>query len=493
MWHYRPYEPQYTFLAKETEQLAFISYEDTYENLMVRVATDEKIGELTNLVWILPVPALPEDVVIGHIESMKIKDKYYKKGVELSDKTKRNLKDKRWWFYNSQIWPVPFYFLQRQNNRHYNSNDMIAVGASKSFGEKIDYNEGIHVHETYTKYGLTSQLITADDGTSLYTFLSSKGLEMPYKVKQILNHYIGDDFCFVITEITDKNQFSGSAAVYTTFPAGNLYYPLVLTSVYESQRIPTKIYVDGYVNPRIASKIKQYTDVNYYVEGNVKPDIKSEDEDLFENAKFDKYTLITMDAPSKYLKKDLIMSKIPPLSTLGYNFVYEHIVLSCLFIFLLFSCLSSMIVAFLFKKDKKAYLKAGLFNVFSVIGYFVALNKFIKEKKTKEIKVISRKVFFSNCIVSCIAAAALLFVFAITIKEGIPPIYNMTTFLLFTSFYILPAAIIYSIWKTHTISTKLLKELAPDKLQKIKIGFIGEAMVFSVVFMIICLMFFALI
>ena len=353
--------------------------------------------------------------------------------------------------------------------------------------------QGITIHETHEKYGLTSQLITAEDGTSLYNFLDSKGLDMPVTSRKILNYYVGGDFSFVITEITDKKQFSGSAAVYTTFPSKALYYPLVLTSVYESHRIPTKIYVDGYVNPKIYSKIKQYTEVNYYVDGKVKPTITSDEDDLFRGASFEKYTLITMNPPSKYLQKDLIISKVPPLSITGYNFVYEHLFLSCIILFLLISCISSLAVALIFKKDKKTYLKTGLFNVFSIIGYFVALNKFSKDDKdTKEIKVLSKSVFFANCIVCAIVLAFLLFVFSLTISAGAPPFYDPIAFLFFISLYIIPLSILYSTWKTHTTATKLLKELAPDKLDTIKIGLFGEVLLFSVIFMMLCLLFFTL-
>ena len=378
------------------------------------------------------------------------------------------------------------------NNYGGMQKSMAADSLESSFGNR--YNPtGIIIHETYEKYGLTSQLITAEDGVSFNNFLASKGLEMPESSRKILNHYIGDEFSFVVTEITNKAEFSGSAAVYTTFPTKSLYYPLVLTSVYESHRIPTKIYVDGYVNPKIYSKIKQYTDVDYYVEGNVKPKLKSDDEDLFKNADFKKYTLVTMNPPSKYLQEDLIMSTIPPISVIGYNFVYEHDFLFALVLFLLFSCLASLIVAVIFKKDKKMYLKAGLFNIFTIIGYFAALNKLNKgDKGSKEIKVINKTIFVINCIVSIILLAFLLYVVSMTLQHGSPSFYDPIEFLFFNSLFIIPLMCMYLIWKPLRITTKILMEVAPDKLKTIKIGFFREIILFSIVFIIICILFFAM-
>ncbi|MCK5176231.1 MAG: hypothetical protein KAQ92_00770, partial [Candidatus Aenigmarchaeota archaeon] len=423
------------------------------------------------------------------IESLNLKDRYTF-GTELSQKAKSDIKEKQWWFYNSQLWPAPFYPLTRTIMG--SSNIISDSLESKSFGRMVPTQEGIEIHETYEKYGLTSQLITAQDSNALYDFLSSKGLDMPQSSRQVFNHYIGDKFSFVITEITNKRLFSGSAAVYTTFPTNSLYYPLVLTSVYESHRIPTKIYVDGYVNPKIDSIIEQYTDVKYYVEGNVKPEFKSDD-DLFKSDSFEKYTLISMDPPSKYLKKDLIMSKIPPVSVMAYNFVYEHLLISCGLLFILFSVIASLIVSVIFKKDKKIYIKAGFFNVFSIIGYFVALNKLNKDDKTsKEIKTINKNVFFINCIISAFTIAFLIFIIIMTVGIGVPRFYDPIEFLIFAAIYVIPVAILYSLWKTHNVSIKAMEEFAPNKLKTIKIGSFADVVLFSVIFMSICLLFFTM-
>ena len=55
--------------------------------------------------------------------------------------------------------------------------------------------------------GLTSELITAKHDVALYTYLANKGLELPVESMAVIEGYIGQEYSFVVSWISDVEEF----------------------------------------------------------------------------------------------------------------------------------------------------------------------------------------------------------------------------------------------------------------------------------------------
>jgi hypothetical protein len=66
--------------------------------------------------------------------------------------------------------------------------------------------KGVTVHERVEKLGLTTELVSAEDGTSLRGYITQKGLTLPAASQHILEEYIGQEYSFVMSWISDPSQ-----------------------------------------------------------------------------------------------------------------------------------------------------------------------------------------------------------------------------------------------------------------------------------------------
>jgi hypothetical protein len=85
------------------------------------------------------------------------------------------------------------------------------MGASRVPGiREVNFNEisdGVTVYESIEKIGLTTELVSAVNGSSLTEYITSKGLNLPESSKSILDEYTGKEYSFVISWISDIEKF----------------------------------------------------------------------------------------------------------------------------------------------------------------------------------------------------------------------------------------------------------------------------------------------
>jgi len=377
-------------IHNERQQLCAINYENGYQNMILSIDTDELHGD--QAVWIFPVPAGPDETVIDIMKGFPEPS-----GYDIEKKVDSEIEGAFSSMRLTQIYTFPWFFTKR-----------VFMGAAKEALTDLAAEPSVVVHEHIEKMGMTTELITAKDGTAFWNWLTLRGLELPEESKAVLDEYVGEDYSFVVSWISDIDEFkknqapywyeeryeSGSAkmavpemlpprvrvnvlGVFLKFPTEKIYYPLKPTSVYGSLRVPTLIYVMDFVKPELYPAIEQDTGVEYFAQNRYY--VPENMKELFNNKeRIDnlKYTKIKLNPPSKYLTDDLWMEKGAPAGISIANCIINNILWFALLWFVICSCLASLISGMVvFRKDKISRLKFllwGLWNFTTLVGFIIA-------------------------------------------------------------------------------------------------------------------------
>jgi len=415
-------------MLDEDQQLCAINYNQGIQNMILSVNTGEEItGE--KAVWIFPVPAKPEKTVINIVKGFP-----ELRGYDVESKAENSVSDIFDIIRVSQVYTMPLYLLKVMIK-----GKSLGVMSEAIDGLKeINGIEGVTVHESIEKSGLTTELVSTINSDAFSNYLASKDLDMPLEFKSILDEYIGEKYSFVVSWISDVEEFKlgqpegyiiglleyyyinrifervgqgkeineweikelkrirrpgNILSVFISFPTEKLYYPLKPTSVYGSKKVPATIYVMDYVKLELYSEIKAYTEVNYFFRENF--DVPEELVDFFGGSEIKdlKYTKITINPPSKYLTEDLWIERGVPFKVFLADFVSRFAFWIGLFFFVVCSCLASLlsgIVIFGFKRTSKIkFALFGLWNFLTLIGFWIAayVNKIdLKFTQSQEIQ-----------------------------------------------------------------------------------------------------------
>jgi len=394
-----PFSGRWDYL-NESRQQAFINYENGLQKMILSIGTEEMAK---NAVWIFPVPADPDKVVIDVLT--KLPNLH---GEEIAQKAKANLSYIKKALWITQIYPWPFTSWM-ENLSAPADGEMPTFGAEPSSTKEIE--QDVNIYEHLEKEGITTEIITAKTAQGLYNYLQEKNLKIEKGSIPVLDSYIGKEFTFVVSWISSFSPINEETksktrpfpfsyqqtqiyqikqrGVFVTFPTKKIYYPLLPTSVYGSKTIPMTIRVMGFVSPSVFKEIKNYTKTSYFIdewlsrERELKNFYGGEGE-----AKNVKYTKIEINAPSKTLTDDLWIEKTTPLKTFPALFIARHPFLIGVILLILISLLIgplSAIIIFKEARNKKGLIKfalLGLSNCLSIIGLVIATIF----TKTKEIK-----------------------------------------------------------------------------------------------------------
>ncbi|MFH1420650.1 MAG: hypothetical protein ABIG30_01650 [Candidatus Aenigmatarchaeota archaeon] len=322
MWIRPPNEPWQ--LQQENRQLAAINYENGFQNMILSVDFSDLKGQ--EAVWIFPVPATPDKTVIDVVKGFP-----QFSGYDIKRKTDSTISGAFNTMRLTQLYPLflfPFYFY----------SGFGSTASDMKTGSILGEHGGVTLYEHIEKMGLVTELITAETGDALYNYLMGKDLNLPASSKAVFDEYTGYEYSFVVSWINDIPKFkeeqvktgysSGNViAVSLTFPTDKMYYPLKPTSIYGSQSVPATIYVMGYVTPELYPAIKSSSTVNYFAQDySYSPPVALKsffnDKTSFSDMR---YTIITLNPPSKYLTEDLWISQAAPLDVIAADFINKNV------------------------------------------------------------------------------------------------------------------------------------------------------------------------
>lgn len=417
-------------LFNEEQQFCAINYKDGLQNMILTVDTGQELtGE--KAVWIFPVPAKPDKTVINIVKGFP-----QLLGYDVEERADKSVSEIFTTMRLTQIYTFPLWFTTKMSGE-----------AGEAFG-------GVTVYESIEKMGLTTELVSAVDGSSLTNYVTSKGLTLPETSKSILDEYVGQEYSFVISWISDVDKFkqeqgkiergyrgmwTGNAiGVFITFPTEKIYYPLKPTSVYGSKRVPAVIYVLDYVEPELYDGIKTDTEINYFFENRLSA--PEELRDFFAGyekepftyytrdgqkqgftVKDIKYTKIKVNPPSKYLTQDLWMEVSTPLKVKTADFANRFGLLYGLIFFILCSCLASLFSGMIIFRDrpisKIKFALFGLWNFLTLIGFSIAAYiskidlKFTQSQEIQKSNVSFGKIITRALLIALVVPILFLFLF----------------------------------------------------------------------------------
>jgi hypothetical protein len=303
-------------LQPENRQLAAINYQGGFENMLVCVDVDDQIhGD--KAVWIFPVPASPNRVIIDVLKGFP---GFY--GTDINREYRESVAPVGWISAGYSTFPISILFLMS--------------GLDRSLSSALETMQDVIIHERIEKMGLTTELITTKSLESLNQYLQSKSLNLPVNSKTMLSEYIGKEYSLVISYISDLGQFKQESqknntdysgyrgtrnksgiliGVFVRFPTEKMYFPLKPTSIYGSQEVPIVLYVTGHVTPTLYGEITPKAEIAYYRSSDFP--FSQELSSFFTGQspiKNFKYTKIKINAPSKSFVQDLWIQNSAPFS-----------------------------------------------------------------------------------------------------------------------------------------------------------------------------------
>jgi hypothetical protein len=403
---------------EEGAQTAFVLCSAGLESLVIHVSSDTPEGSF----WLVPVWSAPENVVVSHVSSLTLDG--YDRGTDAWAAVKSR---SALWFVGgsmaSQLYPALSPFSLPLLYRLGISRPPIYIPLIGTVDWAVRNGSGVTVHEVIESYGLTSYVVTATDADSLCQFLTSIGVKVSDDVKVVLEGYLsGQDAyvpsmatapSFVVSKVSrwdvreDERPMNMSSSIADAnisrilykqpqglgivimFPSDAPFYPLVPTSIYGSKIVPLRLYVNGLWDIQDLPKpLSAFTKVEHFVDSQISistyPEVKP-----ISGTDLSEYTLVSMDAPSKYLTSDLRFQPAG-LVQVAVGFSWGIGILIFLICSVVASGIASLLLGSREKRDVAKWSVLGLSNSLTLVGYYwVASRSFGKERH----ETSSRKVF----------------------------------------------------------------------------------------------------
>jgi hypothetical protein len=202
----------------ERSQTAFIEWSSGQERLFVATKAD---ATSEPSVWIIPVPANPEQVKAEPVERFP-----YVVGPNRLRQLRKHLAETR----DNVLWRnfgLPVFFL---------------LGGSKA---EYTFSAGadVQVHAHVEKHGMVVEVLTARTPTDLNEYLAGKQLGMKAEQLTSLSTYIGQEYSLICGWKSEAK--STARALRIDFPTPHVFYPMLPSKVYQ-HHVPTSIMVRGW-------------------------------------------------------------------------------------------------------------------------------------------------------------------------------------------------------------------------------------------------------
>ena len=402
---------QWSALDQE-KQIGIINFRDGYEKLIIVI--DVKNSSLTGeqAAWIVPIPADPANVTIDILDDIPTLS-----GSRLQSLARDAVAGPYFFFYSTQPYMIPFAFL------NFYIDGIIAGG----YSDENQYT----IYESIEEKGVTTEKIGAKDSQGFQIYLQSHNLTLPDEANETIDDYIGQDYCFIVSWISNIEEFREEAlieeyynydyyysepffmlGISINFPTEKIYYPLKLTSIYGSATIPIFIQVMDYVTPVQYPDVSQYGYMvtQYYIDTDYRMptslttffaeqlEQSSITPDVSEQTRIPnlRYTKIRIYSEAQFLTEDLWIDDMASAETSILDLIATNGWIVLLAIFILSSCIASLLAGLrVFHKQKPIIHKfalLGLCNLASLLGMFIASFSLRIDQKFVENPINEKKI-----------------------------------------------------------------------------------------------------
>jgi len=189
---------------EENEQRVAINYQNGIQKMIIDVNFD--MGAQDRAVWVFPVPASPDDVVIDVVTEFP---SLY--GTDPRVQAKSAIGSILALSTYTQIYPLflvlPFFWFGGVFGTLTGTASMATTAVTN----------GVTIHEQIEKEGITTEIVTAETGDDLYNYLVGKGLNIQKNSISIFDNYIGKKYSFVVSWVTSPGgtgYTTGSSCSY---------------------------------------------------------------------------------------------------------------------------------------------------------------------------------------------------------------------------------------------------------------------------------------
>ena len=400
-------------LFNEESQVSAITYRAGIQNMILSIETEEQLqGE--KAVWIFPIPSEPENININILEGFP-----HQSGDSISTLGKNSLGKIFSVLRLSQVYFIPPSLFLFQN---------MMGGAMGGLG-----TGELTVHQQVERMGLTTELISARSSSAIENYANSKNLTLLDESKPIFEEYIGKNYSFVFSWVSDVEEFNkhqnnsfglhSTLGVFASFPTDRIFYPLKPTSIYGERVIPVTIYLYDFVKGDIYREIEPYTEIEYFYtkyvwfSDELTPFFSGYEiieEGRSNHLRNVDYTRIKIIPPSNKLLDDLWMDINTPFKVSFTNLFINNALLSGIIIFILISCLASLLAGIIvFRKNKISKMKFifyGLSNFLTLIGvYILSFSLNIDSKFTNKTELKKEKIPYSKVLLNTSKTAGIIF------------------------------------------------------------------------------------
>jgi len=404
-------------LLPEEKQMGIINYNNGKQDLMIVINIKaSEIFDGESAAWLFPVPSNPENVNIDLLDEIPELG-----GKNIIDIAKDYNSDSFSWMYFSQLHIMPFGLISSSIFTSGDAHTTDLGFAAMPLGEGGGYDERVTIHQHIEEMGLTTELVSTIDTEVFNEYLLDKNINFSNDSLSILDEYVGSEYSFVVTWISDIDQFLIDAdpqyggshfyneafyalGVWINFPTDKIYYPMKLTSVYKEKKIPILLHILNYITynsnliPDEDIKIDYYYDEECNVDSlNLTNFFKGfNKENRYDFYGFSdgysiknvKYTEITIETESNNLNDDLWLSNQVPEEIQKYDIILTYHFLLAFIIFIFCSCLCSLLSGIITIKRKidvsyKKLFLLGLGNIASFVGFVLVLHTFLINKEKK--------------------------------------------------------------------------------------------------------------
>lgn len=368
---------------KERSQDALILHRNGVQRMLLAIEVENP--DAGNMVWILPVPASPAQVVLDVLSGFPRVH-----GTEVFGGAKDHLQTMGYVAIGMQIWPVVggflFYAIDSLFAPEYGPRGKAPPPAAKA--EAAKGAPPLTVHQHVEKAGMVSEVITAREGGALYQYLGQKGLNIKPGALPVLDYYVGKDYTFIASWLggaqtgspSEREREQGfTRGIEVRFPSREIFFPLRPTSVYGEAVVPATIRVAGYVTPKPFADIAPHVKTGYHVSDPLPPEPPAF-WGAFDEVGDGRYTKIDINAPSTRFTDDLWIAPTSPAGggLLLASFVVRHPVVTFIVLVAAVSALLSVLVGWLLYKELRTRRGAirlatiGMANCLTFLGIVVA-------------------------------------------------------------------------------------------------------------------------
>ncbi len=320
----------------------------------------------------------------------------------------------------------------------------LAVSYSDDLG-RTDGSGGVDVASHLESRGLTMEVLSTQYASALAAYLEERNLELGDDSYQVIEEYIGQDYAFVASWISNVTQFMSETEMqydpssellyyefgfFVEFPTERMYYPLRLTSVYGDTVVPMLLQIIGHVEPdgsefeygQIDMSVQHMRDSSYYVGDDLASFFTHDGNPTSAGFYLTdvEYTQIVITAPSKDLAADLWMVPASSAKLAAQEWVIDYGFLAALWTVAAMSALTGLIAGALvfapYKPILWMFAALGLANVMTIVGLWLACRKLEVEltmtRSAVPVPSVARREFlFVYSFIFAISVSIVLFVF----------------------------------------------------------------------------------